>query len=110
MDDFALKKHDYQFQKGQVRGKVFQYESDGAYVDIGGKSAAFVPLMELLFKPVTDLSVVLPLQEEQDSIIRDQDEGQVTLSRRQLEIQQIWERLVEMQENSQTVQVGEWCE
>lgn len=110
MDDFALalEKHDYQFQKGQVvRGKVFQYESDGAYVDIGGKSAAFVPLMEASFKPVTDLSVVLPLQEEQDFlIIRDQDaEGQVTLSRRQLEIQQIWVRLVEMQENSQTVQV-----
>jgi len=44
MDDFAspLKTYDYQFQKGQVvRGKVFQYES-GAYVDIGGKSAAFV--------------------------------------------------------------------
>lgn len=110
MDDFALalEQHDYQFQKGQVvRGKVFQYESDGAYVDIGGKSAAFVPLMEASFKPVTDLSVVLPLQEEQDFlIIRDQDaEGQVTLSRRQLEIQQIWVRLVEMQENSQTVQV-----
>jgi len=30
-------------------GKVFQYESDGAYVDIGGKSAAFVPLNELLW-------------------------------------------------------------
>jgi small subunit ribosomal protein S1 len=110
MDDFAkaLEQHDYQFQKGQVvRGKVFQYESDGAYVDIGGKAAAFVPLMEASLQPVTDLSVVLPLQEEQDFlIIRDQDaEGQVTLSRRQLEIQKIWERLVEMQENSQTVQV-----
>ena len=110
MDDFALalEQHDYQFQKGQVvRGKVLQYESDGAYVDIGGKSTAFVPLMEASFQPVTDLSVVLPLHEEQDFlIIRDQDaEGQVTLSRRQLEIQQIWVRLVEMQENSQTVQV-----
>ncbi|WP_250124638.1 S1 RNA-binding domain-containing protein [Chroococcidiopsis sp. CCMEE 29] len=110
MDDFAkaLEQHDYQFQKGQVvRGKVFQYESDGAYVDIGGKSAAFVPLMEASLKSVTDLSVVLPLQEELDFlIIRDQDaEGQVTLSRRQLEIQQIWENLAEMQENSQTLQV-----
>ena len=110
MDDFALalEQHDYQFQKGQVvRGKVLQYESDGAYVDIGGKSTAFVPLMEASFKPVTDLSDVLPLHEEQDFlIIRDQDaEGQVTLSRRQLEIQQIWVRLVEMQENSQTVEV-----
>lgn len=110
MDDFAkaLEKHDYQFQKGQVvRGKVFQYESDGAYVDIGGKSAAFVPLTEASLKSVTDLSEILPLQEEQDFvIIREQDaDGQVTLSRRQLEINQIWERLAEMQESSQSVQV-----
>ena len=110
MDDFAkaLDQHDYQFQKGQVvRGKVFQYESDGAYVDIAGKSAAFVPLTEVSLKSVTDLSEVLPLQEEQDFlIIREQDaDGQITLSRRQLEIKQIWERLVEMQENSQTLQV-----
>ena len=110
MDDFALalEQHDYQFQKGQVvRGKVFQYESDGAYVDIGGKAAAFVPLIEASLTSVTDLSVVLPLQEEQEFlIIRDQDaEGQVTLSRRQLQIQQIWGQLTEMQENTQTVQV-----
>ena len=110
MDDFALalEQHDYQFQKGQVvRGKVFQYESDGAYVDIGGKAAAFVPLIEASLTSVTDLSVVLPLQEEQDFlIIRDQDaEGQVTLSRRQLQMQQIWGQLTEMQENTQTVQV-----
>lgn len=46
MDDFAkaLEKHDYQFQKGQVvRGKIFQVDHDGAYVDIGGKSSAFLP-------------------------------------------------------------------
>jgi small subunit ribosomal protein S1 len=110
MEDFAkaLEQHDYQFQKGQVvRGKVFQYESDGAYVDIGGKSAAFLPLMEAALKPVTDLSKVLPLQQEQDFVIvREQDaEGQVTLSRRQLEIKEMWERLAQMQENNQTVQV-----
>ncbi len=110
MDDFAkaLEQHDYQFQKGQVvRGKVFQYESDGAYVDIGGKSSAFLPLTEAALKPISDLSEVLPLQEEQEFlIIRDQDaEGQVTLSRRQLEIKFIWERLAQMQESEQSVQV-----
>jgi small subunit ribosomal protein S1 len=49
----------------------------------------------------------LPLQEEQEFlIIREQDaEGQVTLSRRQLEIKLLWERLAQMQENNQTVQV-----
>ncbi len=110
MDDFAkaLEQHDYQFQKGQmVRGKVFQYENDGAYVDIGGKAAAFLPLTEASLKPVTDLSEVVPLHEEQEFlIIRDQDaDGQVTLSRRQLEIKLIWERLAEMHESSQSVQV-----
>lgn len=110
MEDFAkaLEQQDYQFQKGQVvRGRVFQHESDGAYVDIGGKSAAFVPLMEAALKSVTDLSEVLPLQEEQEFlIIREQDaEGQLTLSRRQLEIQKIWQRLTQMQEDSQTLQV-----
>ncbi|WP_414551960.1 S1 RNA-binding domain-containing protein [Anabaena sp. CCY 0017] len=110
MDDFAkaLEVHDYQFQKGQVvRGKVFQLDPNGAYVDIGGKSSAFLPRDEASLRAVTDLSEVLPLQEELEFvIIRDQDaEGQVTLSRKQLEIQQIWERLVQMNEGGQTVQV-----
>ncbi len=110
MDDFAkaLEQHDFQFQQGQtVRGKVFQYESNGAYVDIGGKSAAFIPIEEVSLRPVTDLTEVLPLQEELEFvIIKEQDaDGQVTISRRQLEVQQIWKRLAEMQENSQTLQV-----
>ncbi|ARV60276.1 30S ribosomal protein S1 [Nostocales cyanobacterium HT-58-2] len=110
MDDFAkaLEKHDYQFQKGQVvHGRVFQLDSDGAYVDIGGKSSAFVPRDEASLRAVTNLSEVLPLNENLEFlIIRDQDaEGQVTLSRRQLEIRSIWERLAQMQENSQTTQV-----
>ncbi|MTJ08710.1 S1 RNA-binding domain-containing protein [Anabaena sp. UHCC 0204] len=110
MDDFAkaLEKHDYQFQKGQVvRGKVFQVDHDGAYVDIGGKSSAFLPQEEASLRAVTDLSELLPMNEELEFlIIRDQDaEGQVTLSRKQLEVRNIWEKLLEMQENSQTVQV-----
>lgn len=110
MDDFAkaLEKHDYQFQKGQVvHGKVFQLDPDGAYVDIGGKSSAYIPRDEASLRSVTDLSEVLPLHEELEFlIIREQDaEGQVTLSRKQLEIQHIWEKLADMQENSQTVQV-----
>ncbi|NEQ19151.1 MAG: S1 RNA-binding domain-containing protein [Microcoleus sp. SIO2G3] len=110
MDDFAkaLEKHDYQFQKGQVvNGRVFQLDSDGAYVDIGGKSSAFVPRDEASLRTVTDLSEILPLNENLEFlIIRDQDaEGQVTLSRKQLEINHIWDRLAQMQENSQTTQV-----
>ncbi|HEY9641122.1 MAG TPA: S1 RNA-binding domain-containing protein [Coleofasciculaceae cyanobacterium] len=108
-DDFAkaLEQHDYQFQKGQVvRGKVASYDSDGAYIDIGGKAAAFLPLEEASLKRVTNLEELLPPDQEREFlIIREQDaDGQVTLSVRQLEIRQVWERLAEWQENSQTIQ------
>jgi len=110
-DDFAkaLSQHDYGFQKGQVvRGKAFTYDSNGAYVDIGGKSAAFLPAAEASLSSLEDWSQAVPLQEERDFlIIRDQDaEGQVTLSLKQLEIQTLWERLLEMQANRQTIQVS----
>ncbi|WP_206603099.1 S1 RNA-binding domain-containing protein [Leptolyngbya ohadii] len=108
-DDFAkaLEQHDYQFQRGQVvRGKVAGYDSDGAYVDIGGKSAAFLPLEEASLRRVTNLQEFLPEGEEREYlIIREQNEdGQVTLSLRQLEIRQAWKRMQELQENQQTLQ------
>ena len=110
MDDFAkaLEQHNYEFQKGQVvRGKVFEYDSNGAYVDIGGKSSAFLPIEEAALRTITDLSEVVPLDEEQDFlIIREQDaNGQVTLSLRQLQIQQAWEDLVQLQETGKVLQV-----
>jgi len=110
MDDFAkaLEEHDYEFKRGQVvQGKIYNYESDGVYVDIGGKSLAYVPLSEVSLQSAQDLSEVLPLHEEIDFlIIREQNsEGQVTLSRRQLEIKQIWDELLESQESGKSMQV-----
>jgi small subunit ribosomal protein S1 len=110
MDDFAkaLEQHDYEFKKGQVvRGKVHSYENDGAYIDIGGKSLAFVPSREIALDGSEDLSEALPLQEEMDFlIVREQDaEGQVTLSRRQLEVERIWHELLQLWDEDKSVQV-----
>ncbi len=110
MDDFAkaLEEHDYEFKRGQVvRGTVYNYENDGVYVDIGGKSLAYVPLSEVSLQSTQDWSEVMQLQEEMDFlIIREQNaDGQVTLSRRQLEIQQVWDELGELQESGKSVQV-----
>ncbi|NEO99637.1 MAG: S1 RNA-binding domain-containing protein [Symploca sp. SIO2E9] len=110
MDDFAkaLEEHDYEFKKGQVvRGTVYSYETDGAYIDIGGKSMAYLPMNEVSLQFSLDLSEVLPLNEEMDFlIIREQDvDGQVTLSRRQLEVKKVWDDLTQQQENSKSVQV-----
>ena len=109
-DDFAkaLEEHSYQFEKGQVvKGKAFEYTTDGAYIDIGGKSPAFLPAREASLRGSTPVSELLPLQEERDFlIIKEQDaDGQVTLSLRQLEVKKVWDKLADMQESGQTVQV-----
>ncbi len=110
MEDFAnaLEQYDYEFAKGQkVRGKVVQINSDGAYVDIGGKSPAFVPTREAALGIVEDLAAVLPLNQEQEFlIIREQNsDGQVTLSIRQLAIEEAWDTVEEMAEGNKSVQM-----
>ena len=109
-EDFAkaLEQHDYQFQKGSVvQGKVFSHSAEGAYVDIGGKSAAFLPIAEASLKRDIDLAEAVPLEEERKFlIIRDQDaDGQVLLSIRRLELKRLWKKLAEMQANDETFEV-----
>ncbi len=111
LDDFAkaLEQHDYEFQKGQViRGQVFEYGSDGAYIDIiGGKSTGFLPRREASLSGLEDLSEVVPLQEERDFLIVGEQnaEGQVIVSIRQLELKKVWEELAELEQSGETLQV-----
>ncbi|NJK47700.1 S1 RNA-binding domain-containing protein [Candidatus Gracilibacteria bacterium] len=110
LDDFAkaLDQHDYQFSKGQVvRGTVFEHISDGAYVDIGGKSPGFVPAREAAVRSDIPLAESLPLQETKDFLIisGQNEDGQVTLSRRQLELQKAWENIAEIAESGKSTQM-----
>lgn len=100
-DDFlkALDQHDYAFEVGQtVVGKIASYGSEGAYVDVGGKSAALLPLREVNLDLNQTLESLLPVQTEREFlVIRGQDEnGQITLSIRQLEIKAFWAKLQAM--------------
>lgn len=110
LDDFSQaleqKQYDYNFKQGDVvKGKVFEYASDGVYVDIGGKSLGFVPQTEVDWRSSLNVQEALPLQQEFDFvIIKEQDaEGQVKLSRRQLFIDQAWDTLKEMEEKGAIV-------
>src|SRR5579883_3056694 len=110
MEDFekALEQHNYQFQQGQViTGKAVNYEIDGIYVDIGAKCLAVLLANEASLHGVTDPAAIVPLHEEREFlIIREQDaDGQVTLSLKRLEIKQAWERLADIQDSSQSLQV-----
>ncbi|GAB4296297.1 MAG: 30S ribosomal protein S1 [Oscillatoriaceae cyanobacterium] len=104
----ALDNSTWEFRRGQVvQGKVHSYESEGVYVDIGGKSLAFLPYREISVNPISHPAEVLPLGEERDfAIVREQDaEGQVTLSIRELEVKRAWERIAEIQNGNQSLEV-----
>ena len=104
----ALQQYDYDFAKGQkVQGTVVQITSDGAYVDIGGKSPGFVPTNEAALGFVDDLETILPVGETKEFlIIREQDsEGQVTLSLRQLALDRAWADIKEMAETGKSTQI-----
>ncbi|BAZ45559.1 RNA binding S1 domain protein [Chondrocystis sp. NIES-4102] len=110
MEDFenALQKYDYDFAKGQkVQGTVVQITSDGAYVDIGGKSPGFVPTNEAALGFVANLETVLPVGTTHEFIIiREQDsEGQVTLSIRQLSLDKAWTEIKEMADTGKSTQI-----
>ena len=95
----ALEAHDFDFRVGStVKGVVVACDTDGATIDIGGKSAAFMPIGEAAVKAVSNLDDILePGLEYSFQVIRDQDaDGQVLLSLRRLQLQQLWEKLAQM--------------
>ena len=109
-EDFAkaLAAHDYDFQVGStVRGTIIALANDGATVDIGGKSSAFLPLREAAVRAVHSLEGLLEVGEEYAfQVIRDQDaDGQVLLSIRKLKVKQLWDKLVEMADQSAAMEV-----
>ena len=109
-EDFAaaLEAQDYQFAPGSiVSGTVETHESNGAYVDIGGKSAAFLPTKEASLESDVTLEEAVPIGTERKFIIvRDQDaDGQMVISIRQMEIKLLWEKLRERQENGDVLEV-----
>jgi small subunit ribosomal protein S1 len=110
MDDFekALSAESVSFEKGSiVTGKIFSHDTNGAYVDIKGKSLAFVPIEEAAGGYEVDLDALLPLGENFDFVVlREQDaDGQVTLSRKELQIKYAWEKVADIQANKEPIAV-----
>ena len=61
-EEFAslLGKYDYNFKPGDlVKGTVFALEPKGAMIDIGAKTAAFMPMQEVSINRVEGLSLSL---------------------------------------------------
>ncbi len=103
----ALEAQDLSFRPGQVvRGRIFQHQNDGILVDIGGKSPAFLPLREAGIPPGENVKDLFPLKTEAEFlIVREDQEGQILLSVRRLQLKLVWEELTQKQAQGQTVTV-----
>ncbi len=107
-DDFAalLDQYDYNFSPGDiVPGTVFSLEPRGALIDIGAKTAAYIPLQEMSINRVDDPVEVLQQNETREFfILTDENEdGQLTLSIRRIEYMRAWERVRQLQTEDATV-------
>lgn len=110
-DDFAalLDKYDYHFNPGDtVSGTVFSIEPRGALIDIGAKTAAYLPIQEMSINRVDDPEEVLrPNETREFFILTDENEdGQLTLSIRRIEYMRAWERVRQLQKEDATVRSG----
>ena len=107
-EDFAalLDKYDYHFSPGDiVPGTVFSMEPRGALIDIGAKTAAYIPIQEMSINRVYDPDEVLQANETREFfILTDENEdGQLTLSIRRIEYMRAWERVRQLQAEDATV-------
>ncbi len=107
-DDFAalLDKYDYHFNPGDtVAGTVFSLEPRGALIDIGAKTAAYIPIQEMSINRVDNPDEVLQSNETREFYILsdENEEGQLTLSIRRIEYMRAWERVRQLQAEDATV-------
>jgi small subunit ribosomal protein S1 len=104
----ALDEHEPHGTTGEVvRGTVIGLESDGVYVDIGGKAPGFMPKTECGLGVITNLKERFPKGLEVEVLVtREQNaDGMVTISARALALRQSWEKVRALEKEGKVVQV-----
>ena len=90
-----------------VKGVVIGVESDGVYVDIGGKAPGFMPKKEAGLGVITNLKERFPKGTSVEVLVtREQNaDGMVTISARALALRQSWDRVRQLEKEGKVVQV-----
>ena len=90
-----------------IQGTVIALESDGIYVDIGGKAPGFMPKSEAGLGVVTNLRERFPKGQKVDVLVtREQNaDGMVTISCRALELRKSWDKVKLLEKDGKVVQV-----
>lgn len=103
VEDMLEKASETNLRPGQkIHGTVYEVDEDGAYVEIGAKSAGFVPVSECsLAKLKSPLEVLRPGMQRTFVVVEEEDEyGEIILSLAALEAEVWWERSRQMLMNN----------
>ena len=104
----ALDEQEFVGTTGEVAvGTVVGLESDGVYVDIGGKAPGFMPKKEAGLGVITNLKERFPKGLQVEVLVtREQNaDGMVTVSARALALRQSWEKVRVLEKEGKVVQV-----
>ena len=90
-----------------IKGKIIALESDGLYIDIGGKAPGFMPKKECGLGVITNFKEKFPIGIEMEVlVIKEQNaDGMVTVSARALILRQSWEKVASSAKNGELIQV-----
>ena len=90
-----------------IQGKVIALESDGLYIDIGGKAPGFMPKKECGLGVITNFKEKFQIGLEMEVlVIKEQNaDGMVTVSARALILRQSWEKVSSSAKNGVLIQV-----
>jgi small subunit ribosomal protein S1 len=104
----ALDEQEFVGTTGEVAvGTVVGLESDGVYVDIGGKAPGFMPKKECGLGVITNLKERFPRGTQVEVLVtREQNaDGMVTVSARALALRQSWEKVRVLEKEGKVLQV-----
>ena len=104
----ALDEQEFVGTTGEVAtGTVIGIESDGVYVDIGGKAPGFMPKKECGLGVITNLKERFPKGTPVEVLVtREQNaDGMVTVSARALALRHSWEKVRALEKEGKVVQV-----
>ena len=90
-----------------IKGEVIALESDGLYIDIGGKAPGFMPKKECGLGVITNFKEKFSIGLEMEVlVIKEQNaDGMVTVSARALILRQSWEKVASSAKNGELIQV-----
>ena len=90
-----------------ISGKVIALESDGLYVDIGGKAPGFMPKKECGLGVITNFKERFPIGLVMEVlVIKEQNaDGMVTISSRALILRKSWEKVSSSAKNGDLIEV-----